>query len=88
MSHFRYVLGGREVGENVLFKRFGDEHGRRLMEAPFEEMSLLRRRMIADGKKRNPNFILSEEAYRECGAGDWTVTIEENGDYLTTRELR
>ena len=76
-----YVLDGREVGWDELFRRFGNERGLRILDAPLEAVAIRRRRLIAIGKASDPDFILSKEAYDAAADGVWTVRIDLNGDY-------
>ena len=49
-----------------------------MFDAPNAEISARRRAMLAEGRRRDPNFVLSKAEY-DAAAGSWTVRLDEHG---------
>jgi hypothetical protein len=59
--------------------RFFPGRALEIMEAPHVEIAKKRRALLAKGRARDPNFVLSKAVYDAAGEGDWIVRIDRAG---------
>ena len=57
-----------------------------IVEAPDVKIATKRRAMLAEGKARDPDFVLSEAEYRAAAEGNWTVRINSAGQVTVEHE--
>jgi hypothetical protein len=66
---------------NDLYRFFGSERARAILEAPDVVIAGRRRAMLAEGKARDPDFVLSAAEYAAAVDGIWTVRVGGAGQF-------
>jgi hypothetical protein len=64
-----------------LYRFFGDELAREILEAPDVEIATKRRAMLAEGRARDPDFVLSKAEHAAAEDGIWTVRVDGAGQF-------
>ncbi|HME83934.1 MAG TPA: hypothetical protein VKG91_05130 [Roseiarcus sp.] len=64
-----------------LARFYGEARAREILEAPDVEIAARRRALIAEGRARDPDFVLSKADYDAAADGIWTVRIDAAGQF-------
>jgi hypothetical protein len=92
MSVFQYAFDpppGEKRSEswiNDLLRFFGPERAREILEATDVEIARRRRAMLAEGKARDPDFVLSKAEYDAAAEGNWTIRVDGAGQFTVEHE--
>ena len=62
-----------------LLRFYCPDRAREILDAPHVAIAARRRALLAEGRARDPGFVLSEESYNAAAAGVWTVRVAEDG---------
>jgi hypothetical protein len=65
---------------NDLCRWFPDQ-AREILEATEVVIATKRRAMLADGRARDPDFVLSKAEYDAAAEGDWIVRVDRTGQF-------
>lgn len=73
---------GEERSDSWVFdiaRLYGSARAREILDAPHAVIAAKRRALIAEGRARDPNFVLSKADYDAAADGIWTVLIDAAG---------